>query len=230
MTAHAAQAASDRMDQMYRWQRHIYDLTRKPYLLGRDRMIAALGVPLDGHVLEIGCGTGRNLIQAARLYPHGRFYGFDIAHVMLDTAGQSIRQAGLAERITITHGDATSFNTGALFGQEKFERIFISYSLSMIPGWRETLDLAINALAPGGALLIADFYDCRNVPAPLRKLLSLWLHLFDVSPRHNLESVLQDLAGQYHLKVDFQSLYGGYAACAMVRKPHTPASQHRQAA
>ncbi|RUV53463.1 SAM-dependent methyltransferase, partial [Mesorhizobium sp. M5C.F.Ca.IN.020.14.1.1] len=27
------------MDGVYRWQRHIYDLTRKYYLLGRDRLI-----------------------------------------------------------------------------------------------------------------------------------------------------------------------------------------------
>jgi S-adenosylmethionine-diacylgycerolhomoserine-N-methlytransferase len=31
------------MDRMYRHARHIYDLTRKPYLLGRDRLIAELG-------------------------------------------------------------------------------------------------------------------------------------------------------------------------------------------
>ncbi|TIQ66810.1 MAG: SAM-dependent methyltransferase, partial [Mesorhizobium sp.] len=33
------------MDGVYRWQRHIYDLTRKYYLLGRDRLISGLEVP-----------------------------------------------------------------------------------------------------------------------------------------------------------------------------------------
>ncbi|TIV74063.1 MAG: SAM-dependent methyltransferase, partial [Mesorhizobium sp.] len=33
------------MDGVYRWQRHIYDLTRKYYLLGRDRLIDGLDVP-----------------------------------------------------------------------------------------------------------------------------------------------------------------------------------------
>ena len=64
--------ASTLMDRMYRHQRHIYDLTRKFYLLGRDRLIAALD-PAAGDVLEIGCGTGRNLILAARRYPNARF-------------------------------------------------------------------------------------------------------------------------------------------------------------
>jgi S-adenosylmethionine-diacylgycerolhomoserine-N-methlytransferase len=31
------------MDPMYRRQRHIYDLSRKFYLLGRDEAIAGLG-------------------------------------------------------------------------------------------------------------------------------------------------------------------------------------------
>ncbi|TIV98235.1 MAG: SAM-dependent methyltransferase, partial [Mesorhizobium sp.] len=50
------------MDGVYRWQRHIYDLTRKYYLLGRDRLIDGLDVPRGGTVLELGCGTGRNIV------------------------------------------------------------------------------------------------------------------------------------------------------------------------
>ena len=52
----------DLMDRLYRHQRHIYDLTRKYYLLGRDELIAELDPPPHGTVLEIGCGTGRNLL------------------------------------------------------------------------------------------------------------------------------------------------------------------------
>jgi len=61
--------AAVRMDRQYRWQRHIYDLTRKPYLLGRDRLVAELLPTPGARVLEIGCGTGRNLIRIARTYP-----------------------------------------------------------------------------------------------------------------------------------------------------------------
>ena len=78
------------MDGVYRYQRHIYDLTRKYYLLGRDRLLAGLDVPPDGTVLELGCGTGRNIVLAARRYPAARFFGLDISAAMLETAAASL--------------------------------------------------------------------------------------------------------------------------------------------
>ena len=88
------------MDQMYRRQRHIYDLSRKYYLLGRDETIARLGPRPATAVLEIGCGTGRNLIKAARAYPEARFYGLDVSRAMLDTAARldRARRALVADR------------------------------------------------------------------------------------------------------------------------------------
>ena len=48
---------------------NVYNATRKYYLLGRDLLLNELE-PDDGStVLEIGCGTGRNLIHAARRWP-----------------------------------------------------------------------------------------------------------------------------------------------------------------
>ena len=47
-------SAASAMDRMYRRQRHIYDASRKFYLLGRDRVIDALAPPAGGSVLEIG--------------------------------------------------------------------------------------------------------------------------------------------------------------------------------
>ena len=40
------------MDAIYRTQRHFYDLTRKYYLLGRDRLIRRLDPPKGGSVIE----------------------------------------------------------------------------------------------------------------------------------------------------------------------------------
>ena len=58
------------MDRVYRRQRHIYDFSRKYYLLGRDRLVRDLTLAAGkSRVLEIGCGTARNSIRIAERYP-----------------------------------------------------------------------------------------------------------------------------------------------------------------
>ena len=57
------------MDRVYRYQRYIYDFTRKYYLFGRDRLIRELALKPGERVVEIGCGTARNLIRMARPTP-----------------------------------------------------------------------------------------------------------------------------------------------------------------
>ncbi len=74
------------MDGMYRRQRHIYDLSRKFYLLGRDEAIARLRPAPGDRVLEIACGTGRNLVKLAQVYPDARLFGLDVSREMLATA------------------------------------------------------------------------------------------------------------------------------------------------
>ena len=43
---------------IYGRQRHIYDLTRKYFLLGRDTLYRGFSRRAGGSVIEIGCGTG----------------------------------------------------------------------------------------------------------------------------------------------------------------------------
>src|ERR1700692_2159993 len=91
--------ATRRMNRMYRRQRHIYDGTRRYYLLGRDQMISGLRPDAGASVLEIGCGTGRNLVLAARLCPDARFFGIDVSTEMLTSAIAAIARAGLTSQV-----------------------------------------------------------------------------------------------------------------------------------
>src|SRR5258707_9361768 len=120
------------MNRMYRRQRYIYNGTRRYYLLGRDQLIAGLRPIPGASVLEIGCGTGRNLVLAARLHPNARFFGIDVSTEMLTSAISAISRRGLTDRITVAHGDGTGFDTQAFFGVPSFHHVMISYSLSMI--------------------------------------------------------------------------------------------------
>ena len=116
------------MDKMYRRQRHIYDLSRKYYLIGRDEAIARLRPASGESVLEIGCGTGRNLVKAARAYPRAKFFGIDVSREMLDTAAASIR----ARRAEFAHNNRSgrrdglrshaAFRAGAVRARDDFLR------------------------------------------------------------------------------------------------------------
>ena len=44
---------------------------RKYYLLGRDRLVRELDAKPGDRIVEVGCGTARNLVRAARVYPEG---------------------------------------------------------------------------------------------------------------------------------------------------------------
>lgn len=207
--------ATRRMNRMYRRQRHIYDGTRRYYLLGRDQLIANLGARAGANVLEIGCGTGRNLVHAARLYPDARFFGIDISTEMLTSAISAISRRDLTKRIRVAHGDATAFNPQVAFGIARFDHVMISYSLSMIPDWRHVLQAAASRLKPGGSLHIVDFGNQERLPGIARTLLRQWLALFGVTPRDDLARELSAIARTgADLKVE--QPFRGYAQYAVL--------------
>jgi len=203
MTSHA-----ELMDSVYRRQRYIYDFTRKYYLFGRDRLIAELDLCPDARVVEVGCGTARNLVKMARRYPGRQFFGLDASAAMLETAEKAVAHAGLIGQVELAHGYAEALSPN-LFGETApFTDIVFSYSLSMIPDWKQSLRAASAALAPGGRIHIVDFGDLQGLVTPARKALLAWLALFHVEPRVELLKSLENLAGQ---GAYFRVLPGRYA-------------------
>ncbi len=202
------------MDRIYRRQRHVYDFTRKYYLLGRDRLIDRLAPPAGSRVLEIGCGTARNLVRAARAYPDIEFYGIDISSEMLETARQTIARRCLTAHIQLAQADATRFDPALLFGVPGFSRIFVSYSLSMIPDWQLVLTRAYGLLLPGGELHIVDFGRQEKLPQAVKAALRAWLRLFHVQPRDDLEGELRRLG----IPAVMERPFLGYSQQAVCRR------------
>jgi S-adenosylmethionine-diacylgycerolhomoserine-N-methlytransferase len=179
------------MDKIYSRQRHIYDFTRKYYLLGRDRLVRELGAKPGERVVEIGCGTARNLIRIARHYPGVQLYGLDASREMLRTAEMSVRGRDLDSRIKLAHGFAEKM-TPALFGpSQPFDHAVFSYSLSMIPDWRGALRAAAAAVKPTGFIHIVDFGDLQGLWPPAAAALRAWLKLFHVAPRDELLAAME---------------------------------------
>jgi S-adenosylmethionine-diacylgycerolhomoserine-N-methlytransferase len=206
------------MDGVYRHQRHVYDLTRKYYLLGRDRLIDGLAVPPDATVLELGCGTGRNLVKAAQAFPQAHLSGLDISAEMLETASVAIGRRHLSARVKLARGDASEFDAETLFGRHGFDRVFVSYSLSMIPQWRRTVAAALDAVNDGGSLHVVDFGRQERLPAWFRTALRAWLAQFHVTPRDSLRDVLESECRRVGASLCFESLFRGYAVHAVATK------------
>lgn len=213
----ASNAAHGRlMDGVYRRQKHIYDATRKFFLFGRDRLIAGLDCAAGMTVLEIGCGTGRNLDLIGQRWPGTQLYGIDISHHMLD---QARKKLGGQARLAL--GDAGGFDAQALLGRGAFDRVTISYALSMIPCWEAALAHAASLLAPGGSLHIVDFGDLDGMPRPLRSALTAWLGAFHVTVRRELTDEAARVADAQGLGL--ASLRGplGYYRIAILQKQPT---------
>jgi len=183
------------MDRVYRRQRHFYDLTRKYYLLGRDRLVRDLPAQPVQSIVEIGCGTARNLIRIAERYPGVKLYGLDASAQMLRTAGDAIARAKLSGRIALKHGLAEDVTPG-FFGRDKpFDHAIFSYSLSMIPDWRAALAAASSAVDEDGRVHVVDFGDQRTLWPVARRSLRGWLALFHVTPRDELLGALESKGG-----------------------------------
>lgn len=207
------------MDDMYRWTRHVYDLSRKYYLLGRDVMIARLNIKKGERVCEVGCGTARNLIKIAQRYPTGIYYGLDASDEILKTAHVNLGHTQLIDNIVLKQAYAQSFDPKMLFGmEESLDKIVFSYALSIIPPWQESLEHALDILPSGGEIHIVDFGGQDDLPVWFQKILFWWLKQFHVFYKPEILNALKMLEKDEKGSLTLRSLYKGYAYHAIFIK------------
>jgi S-adenosylmethionine-diacylgycerolhomoserine-N-methlytransferase len=155
MTKNPEELNSNFLKQYYRIHSKIYDLTRWSFLFGRNTIIRELaGSSASARILEIGCGTGKNLVALCKAFPQAAISGVDLSDAMLNVArknlGEFNRQVTLQQR---------SYNA-PLRSEPPFDLILCSYSLSMFnPGWEEAIAYAYQDLADGGRIAVVDFHD-----------------------------------------------------------------------
>lgn len=209
---------AEKMDRIYKLQRHFYDVTRKYFLLGRDVLIERMDIRPGMNVLEIGCGTARNLIALARKHPQAHFFGLDASREMLEYAQKKIDAAKLTDRIVLKYCLAEELDAQRTFGlNAPFDAMFFSYSLSMIPTWRESLNAAFKNLAAGGTVYSVDFWDQKELPAAFRWLLVRWLALFHVEHRPELLVFMRELEQLGVCSLELSPLYRRYAYIASMK-------------
>jgi S-adenosylmethionine-diacylgycerolhomoserine-N-methlytransferase len=198
------------MNRLYRRQRHLYDATRPLFLPGRDRLLRGIEVPAGGAILEVGCGTGRNLRVLAQRLPGATLCGLDVSTEMLRTATAKLPPA-LAGRVAFAHLAAGAGDPREPFARaEPFDAIFYSYSLSMMPDREAALRGALPALGPAGTLHLVDFGGFEAWPGPVRAAAFAWLAAWHVHPKPAGAEILRSLGWS----VIEERLFGGYAVIA----------------
>ncbi len=207
------------MDNMYRWTRHIYDLTRKYYLLGRDYLIVNLDAKDNDIVCEVGCGTARNLIKLSQKYPKAKFYGLDASDEMLKTAQNNLKNAHAEKNVILKQAFSQNFEPQSLFNIDKpLDKIVFSYALSIIPPWKESIDHAIELLPSGGEMHIVDFGGQRGLPRFIRSIIFWWLKMFHVFYKPEIIRYLKKLDRADIGTIEITPLYRGYTYHAVFKK------------
>lgn len=105
------------------------------------------------HVLEIGCGTARFLLQLVTAWPLCRATGVDIDPTGIAIARDAVQNAGCSDRIRIVQGDAAS-----VVGSRSCDAVVMIEVLHEIaPRLRQSvINGCFDALKPGGWMLIVD--------------------------------------------------------------------------
>jgi S-adenosylmethionine-diacylgycerolhomoserine-N-methlytransferase len=139
----------------YRLHARIYDATRWSFLFGRTAIlddIAAATIP--ARILEVGCGTGKNLLNLAQRFPQAAITGVDLSETMLAVAQKKV--ANLGDRVTLVH----RAYDGPVSDPSGFDLVLFSYALSMFnPGFEEAVTAAQRDLVAGGHIAVVDFHD-----------------------------------------------------------------------
>ena len=124
-------------------------VTAKKILPGLADLAGRLAA--GGAILEIGCGTGNFLLQAAKAFPGARLTGVDIDDASLAVAREKVRQAGLATRISV-HKEKVDDAAGAFDAVVMIE-VLHEIAPDIRPG---VVRAAARTLKAGGWMVIVD--------------------------------------------------------------------------
>ena len=158
MSTTFAAATVEPLADYYRWQSLLYDWTRWAFLFGRQRLVSKLAatLPPPKRILEIGCGTGTNMLRLAEAFPTAHILGVDLSPHMLAIARRKLARFG--DRVSVQ----PCAYEAPLGGSDGYDIIVVSYALSMMnPGYEAVLSACQKDMSPRGVIAVVDFHDSR---------------------------------------------------------------------
>jgi len=143
----------------YRLHAPIYDLTRWTFLFGRNKLVRVLTSNLSGKppktILDVGCGTGKNVIALKRAFPDAQVVGCDLSDAMLARAQAAVKHSLNPREMSKIELINASILT---LKDRQFDLIVCSYMLSMTGDSLEPILHNIRRrLNPKGKLAVVDF-------------------------------------------------------------------------
>ena len=145
----------------YKKHASIYDATRWSFLFGRENIITLANRQILPHrILEVGCGTGTNLLSLAQRFPNAQIAGIDLSDDMLTIAKTKLEVFGERVKILNKKYDAPLMNMMGEYAN--YDLVLFSYALTMFnPGWEVAIKAAHEQLREGGIIAVVDFHNSR---------------------------------------------------------------------
>jgi ubiquinone/menaquinone biosynthesis C-methylase UbiE len=173
----------------------------------RSKAVNRLELKRGSRVLEVGCGTGRNLAPLLEAVgAEGHVYGVDLSEGMLAEAKELCTQTGW-NNVQLMRADAADYVL-----PEPVDGAIFSLSYAVIPHHRDALRHAWNQLRPGGCLVIMDAKLPSGILGKLLHPFVVWTSRLtvlgnpDVRPWDELRELTDD--------VDYEEAqFGTYYIC-----------------
>ena len=108
-------------------------------------------------VADVGCGFGHSTVLMAQAFPNSRFYGFDTHEESIAAARRNALEAGVADRVTFTTGNATDY------AEDGFDLICFFDALHDMGDPVGAARNARSALAEGGTVMLVEPYAADAV-------------------------------------------------------------------
>ena len=178
----------------------------------RPRAVERLNLKPGDRVLEVGCGTGRNLtFLSGAVGTDGRVYAVDISEGMLAKAGEACEKNGW-KNVTLIHSDAANYEL-----PEPVDGVIFSLSYATMRHRKEVLRHAWEQLKPGGRLVMLDSKVLSGFLGRLTYPLLSWILKRTVLGNPDVDELkdVRELTGE----VEVDNLQFGTYFIARVTKP-----------